>query len=258
MIIGTAWKGDFVMSFLQEVFNFTSLILEPVEYVNDLKNDVQEIICDYPKEYMRGNTDYKTSSDMRDEADKIISDVKSKYHREYKKLCEKVKYINNKLADLDSKKKQLILQNNQESIKSIRYRQNANYDNLESPRYVPVVPLTSPFSENYCDLIEIEKRRDCARDYLESAKDFSTEVKVKIFQMENTKIKLEAIDEVLSDEDRLLNSLMHSLSVNRSKVDQRVFEILVQLVCSSAFDKNLDINDEYVSAINMIDQYSCL
>lgn len=215
--------------------------------------ELGEIMTDgFNEMVIKGNSDYKTSFEIKDEARRIESNAEHKFSVKKEEVENKIKFIKIKENELTTKRTQVL------SLLRL-----SNKSNSLSPFYDIAVKnnLSGPyFDRKTFDLYSYifngplftGKRKECANDYLENAKDFKVEVDSKIAQMNIALSKLKDLEFQFEEESSVLDSL-ESLYKNLNSTNKNtIYGLIESIMKMNIVDCDVNINGEYTKKINEI------
>lgn len=221
--------------------------------IDDSKNEFNELITDgFVEMVLKGNKDYKTSYEIRDDADQIIQNATNKYRNTCIEFNSYIESLNNKIKKINNQKFQLARMLG----KRIKMMDSFNSINLTvlKPSYeeftIEKLLICSPF------LNEKEERKRRSSEYMENAKDFKINIELEIALIHNTRVFLEAIEQNLNEEKQLLDALNKSILNNQlshNSYTPALRELHI-LISQFILDENGVRNTNYARAYNKLKQ----
>lgn len=177
----------------------------------------------------------KEINDMIKQADEIISNYKSKYEREERKTIRYVDETNRRVKEEFNFKRELLFSIKDKYQPIInRYTEFKMYSSIYEPHRmntylsnssIPTVSINSFAGSvelldifNIINLINRKKRKENAKEYLEEARDFKSEVNYEISKLGHIVSKAEYIRNVIEEEHNLLRNLSLKLAIMTDKL----------------------------------------
>lgn len=253
IIGGGTSNNRLTKEFLREITKDSdSLPAQAFKIFDEAEQEFHEIMTDgFVEMAIKGNKDYKTSFEIRNEADRRVSEALKKYKD---KCCDFNGFLesyNDKVNKLYEKKVELAKRLN----KKVSALPNAKKYSLEisSPSY-SYTPSTSAFVYKLLgnDFDDVKGRKDSANEYLEDAKDYEVEVSQKIAEINRMKAILDSVIVKLDEEDKLINALNDSLNSNRDIEYQSALEELHTLISEYVLDEKGKANKQYSDALSKL------
>ena len=218
----------------------------------DIFNDMREDVCDiveyatvgFVEEVVKGNGEYKTSYERRDEANAIYAAANRRLKDAAESLNRTVEELNGKICDLNARKQRLL-----------------NGMCRDIPTASPDLRTSyasSGFSSSFnglstsSNLIAACIRSSMADDYLEDARDHRAECDAKIACINHRKVCLDAVDMVLGEEARLLDILEQSRGFRYSKDSAAIAEQLRQLLTQHICNVDGELDSNYARSIEAL------
>ncbi len=198
----------------------------------------------FVEEVIKDNGTYKTSYEKRDEASSIYASANRRLNDASDSLNRTVDALNEKIRDLNSRKREL-LSNMKCGVSVMAYRLPTSYS-------------ASSNSDSFGDLL---KRSDListcirvsrANDYLEDAQGYRAECDEKIARINNMKVRLSAVENVLDEESRLLDILERSRNDTRFTKNNQFAKELQQLLTKHICSTDGELDKSYVQSIESL------
>lgn len=252
----------------------TSIVRDPVPS-KDLLRDVKENddgmmgdflrICDDAKDefselftvgfyemVIKGNSDYKTSSELCGEANRMIYEQAERFKRKCMELNQSIIKLNDHITALYTKKielaKKLSVQVKGMEVldKEFCYQSWTEPSYVESKSNLGIVLHCVGFG----DMASIPDRINSAKAYVEEAKDYGVMVSNKIAQMNRISVFIEGIEQLLTEEEEILGALELSINMKRKLQYEKVASQLHQLIVEYVMEENCQRNETYVRAMD--------
>lgn len=218
--------------------------------IDDAKEELHELCTDgFVEMVIKGNSDYKTSFEIKEEADEKIGKVRRRYQEKCYEFNKYLNELNDRINNMYEKKVGLSKQLNQ----TIRSMPKISMS-IDSPNY----SYKSSTIRMLCEysgmgrVSDIKGRKDSVNEYLEDAKDFEVEISGKIAEINSTKSFLETIKMNLDEEEMMLDALSDSLKWGRSMEYNKVAVQLHILISEYILDPSGRKNEKYIEAINQL------
>lgn len=226
---------------------------ELLKILDDGKEEMKEVCTEGFKEIViKGNTDYKTSFEIKEEADERISKSKTKFDKKYNWFNKYLEELNNRITILYEKKVELAMTIN----KTVTYIPNMPQILLHNitPEYNYRPSAVTIIKKVYGidDISDIRGRKQSAEEYLEDAKDYEVEIAKKIAEINRVKVVLDAININLSEEEILIQNLNEALLKNRDLQYDEIVGQLYILISEYVLDTNGEKNKIYMEAIEQL------
>lgn len=220
------------------------------EFIDACK-EFHEGLCDiaeyatigFVEEVVKGNGEYKTSYEKRNEADAIYAASESRLNNASKSLNRTLEALNEKIRLINDRKRVLL---------------SGMKDISEMACGLPTDCYMSSVSDPFYglggqrDIISACIRVSLADDYLEDAHDYRTECNEKIARINNFKARLSAVETVLDEESRLLDILERSYEIRRfakgAEIAEKLRQLLIRYICNT--DGELDSG--YIQSVNSL------
>lgn len=194
------------------------------------------------------------ASEIRAEADKIISKSKRKYEKKYKSVQEKLGILENERRSLYEEKKKIARMMNMGhhcsvSIPAVRLGEpkTAEADSIFMELFL--IPGTLPVLKSILAYERADKRLAEAREYLEDAKDFKIEIAKEKAKLKELECFAEKIIGIFAEEREVLQTLKKSLAMDRSEESREAVKSLEILLAGSVLDRDGRTNKKYEAAV---------
>jgi len=219
------------------------------EVLSDGKDELHEILTDGVHEMViKGNQDYKTSFELKEEASERISNARSRYQRKADEVNRQIEALNDHMKENRKKKETLLLQIKGQ-LPEDKVQKISSYA-PSSPTYEK--PDTFLFDALGFSVLSIHARKEAAEDYLEEAKDYETEVSRKIAELDVVRSRTEAVEGLLQEESTLLKGLEKSLSISRPESCLELGELLNALLAEYILDQSGNPNSAYQKLLTQL------
>lgn len=240
------------------------IISESKKEFDDLKDELGEILTDGVIADIKGDKSYKTSFEIRDEANRIIYRSEEKYRDASNSFNSYLAELNTITNDLYDKKVQLAKRLNMNISKN---QELPIYDKvMKTPEYtykrpdysfeiltIPAIQdQKSPMYGIYRGIIDKRERKEAAKEYLESAKDFEVAVLAQITEIDKNKAFLNGVKMNLSEEERLINALNDSVNSRMEGELSAIEKQLHTLIAEYILNPNGTQNAKYVEAVELL------
>ncbi len=244
-------------SMREEIKKSDTIVGDFFRTVDDAKDEFHELCTDgFVEMVIKGNSDYKTSFEIKQEADEKIGKARRIYHD---RCCDFNKYLdtmNNRINAMYNKKMEIAKLLNQVVSSMPNMPKISGF--MDSPSY-SYKPSTISVLCEYSGLgkiSDIKGRKESANVYLEDAKDFEVEISRKIAEINKTEAFLNTIKMNLDEEEMLLNALNDSISMKRNMAYEKVAAQLHILISEYILDPDGTENEKYIAAINQLKRIS--
>ena len=226
---------------------------ELLRIIDDGKEEIKEVCTDgFNEMVIKGNTDYKTSFEIKEEADEKIAKSKTEFEKIYNYFNIYIEELNNRINTLYEKKIELAKMIN----KTVMYMPNMPQITLENvtPEYNYKPSTVTIIKKIYGidDMSDIRGRKQSAEEYLEDAKDYEVEVAKKIAEIYRVKLILDSININLSEEEILILELNLALIENKDLQYDEIAGQLYILISEYILDVNGEKNQAYMEAIKQL------
>lgn len=234
-----------------------TLLGEFYRTVDDAKDEFHELCTDgFVEMVIKGNSDYKTSFEIKEEADEKIGEVRRKYQERCYDFNKYLDKMNDRINGMYKKKIEIAKQLNQ-TVSSMPNMPKIS-EFMDSPSY-SYKPSTISMLCKYSGMgriSDIKGRKESANEYLEDAKDFEVEVSGKIAEINRTEAFLDTIKMNLDEEEMILNALKDSLNMKRNMAYDKTATQLHILISEYILDPSGKKNEKYIEAINQLKRIS--
>lgn len=225
--------------------------------VDDAKEEFHELCTDgFVEMVIKGNKDYKTSFEIKEEADEKIAEARYQYQERCYEFNKYLEALNNRINDLYKQKVELAKKINQTVSNMPNMPKNSSY--TYSPSYSYKKSTISMLCEysGMGKISDVKGRKDSANEYLEDAKDFEVEIYGKIAEINRTEAFLDTIRMNLDEEEMMLNALKDSLNMKRNKAYDKIATQLHILISEYILDPSGKKNEKYIEAIHQLKRIS--
>ena len=251
------------------------LLGEFIDACTELKNSMEEIFTVGAYEMLiKGNSEWKTSSDIMDEANRIVEEAVENYEKVYNKTKKNLSCLNSNITVTNIKKLEVAKKINaiisvEEQKWKLKSAQPATPEfsklNGNMATTLPVIYSAIPtvnFSKSL-GFIGIpmsialsggssSQRIKIANENLEDAKDFMVKTKAKITKLQEIQVRIHEIELVLKEENCVLDAL-EKTPLNSDKVNFYA-EQLKTLMLEAIVHEDGAININYMNAVKRLDQ----
>ena len=225
--------------------------------VDDAKDEFHELCTDgFVEMAIKGNSDYKTSFEIKDEADAKIGEARRRYQERCYDFNNYLDKMNNRINELYKKKVELAKQLNHTVSSMPNMPKISGF--MASPSY-SYKPSTISMLCEYSGMgriSDVRGRKESANEYLEDAKDFEVEISRKIAEINRTEAFLDAIKMNLDEEEMLLAALKDSLNRRKHLANDKIATQLHILISEYILDPSGKKNEKYIEAINQLRRIS--
>lgn len=235
----------------EKIKDSDTLAGEVLRTIEDSADELHELCTDgFFEMVIKGNEDYKTSYEIKDEADSIIGQATNRYRDRCKLFNDYLNELNNLINSLEEKKIGVSKQLNK-AVNKLPTAKKIN-ENV----YTPTFEYTPSTISKICDCMgygkisDIKRKKDSVNDYLDDAKDFEVYVSGKIADINRTEAFLESVKINLKEEDVLIDGLNLSLTKNNTELSryQAISNELNILIVEYILDSNGKRNEKYMAA----------
>lgn len=225
--------------------------------VDDAKDEFHELCTDgFVEMVIKGNSDYKTSLEIKEEADKKIGEARRRYQKKCYEFNKYLDKLNNRINDMYKKKVEIAKQLNQTVSSMPNMPKISGFMDLPSYSYKPsTISMLCEYS-GMGRVSDIKGRKDSANEYFEDAKDFEFEISGKIAEINRTEAFLDTIKLNLDEEEIMLDALKDSLNMRRNMAYDKIATQLHILISEYILDPSGKKNEKYIEAINQLRKIS--
>lgn len=230
---------------------------ELLRTVDDAKDEFHEL-CTYGfvEMVIKGNSDYKTSFEIKEEADEKIGEARRRYQDRCYEFNKYLDSLNTRINDLNKKKVEIARQLNQTVNSMPDMPRIAGFTDSPSYSYKPsTISMLCEYS-GMGRVSDIKGRKDSANRYLEDAKDFEVEISGKIAEINRTEAFLDTIKMNLDEEEMMLDALKDSLKMRRNMAYDKIAKQLYILISEYILDPSGKKNEKYIEAIDQLRRIS--
>lgn len=222
----------------------------------EAKEEFTELLTDgFYEMVIKGNSDYKTSSEICAEANGIIYEQAERFKKRCVELNEQIENLNIFILELFDKKEKIAQKldvriNKAETINSsVKYNQWTEPSYVESKSNINVLLRCIGFDET---VASISDRKNSAKEYLNDAKDYEVCVSNKIAEMNRVSVQIRAIEQVLLEEQQILEALEESIRMDRHLQYDKIADQLHKMVSRYVLEEDCRMNKTYVDAMQEI------
>lgn len=231
-----------------------TLVTDLQEVMEEGAEEFKEIMTDgFYEMVIKGNKNYKTSFEIRDEADKKIAQAEAMYIKKCRELNEYLETFNDHVNKLNEKKLML--------LSEMKYKDLcidpivAKSVIVNSPEYKYEKTTVEKMAEilGIWDAHSQKHRREAAGEYMEDACDYEVEMEMKSVQIEGTIVFLNEIEKKLDEEEKIIDSIL------RRKDTREVYEHSAEIVRDLQImvtqyitDDTQKLNQAYVDAVDRL------
>ena len=252
------------MGFFDDVEYFFSGLTDEVgtlvegtaDLVSFTVGGLTELMTDGVKEmFIDGNTNYKTSYELKEEAQNRISKARSRLQSRYDEMEKKVKTFNEYAESVHTQKVALAERLGMRAGDKCTFSYRSNrYISTPSYFYSPSVnPDIAPFL-GLNELTDIRGRKESAKDYLEDARDFEVEASGKIAEVNRAIALIEALREDLYEEEQIIRRLNEAVAYNRTLDRTEVGRQLQVLIAEYVLSEKGERNEVYRQGVEKLRQ----
>ena len=206
--------------------------------------EIAECLTDGAVEMIiKGNADYKTSYEIRDDAQDIINNAEGK-------LFEKTNEVKKRFEDAEAAcqalcEKEESLLRDWSDVCINKYMLKREDLEIFSSCYCPDMEKGFFDFGTFLGVLGNSLRKSMAKEYLERAKSYQTEVNMKCAQYSETLARLEAIANCMEEERKLLTVLENAATRDQRMTNEWLVNILKQLVVTHVCDENGVLSEGY-------------
>jgi hypothetical protein len=241
---------DFVREQIKHSDTLTGELLRTFDEAGE---ELQEILTDGVVEMgIKGNKDYKTSFEIRDEADAKVACASDRYYRRCDDFNKYLDNLNDKINRLYDRKVELAKRIGQEAEKLPNMPKISSKTN--APDYRQRVSTVSLIGKSVGIewIFDMKGRKDSANEYLEDAKDYEVKIDKKIAEIGQTQGFLDIVNMNLDEEETLLNALDEALEKRKNLQYSKVEEQLHILISEYILGMDGKRNQKYMDAIEQL------
>lgn len=233
--------------------------------IDEGKEELGEILTEgFVEIVIKGNTDYKTSFEIRDEADAIIEAANNRYMQKCLEVNELLSKLNEHIANLYERKANIAERINADfkAHKSFigevfaKTYYAPEYQNI-TPKYNDYTVLSETMLSKTVDFMANQfDRKRRVNEYMEDARDYRVFVSGKIAELNRVEADIHALEMHIEEEQALLNGLESSLDMNRELNYEEIQKQLETMISVYLLDENGEMNKLYMSALERL-KYLC-
>lgn len=217
--------------------------------------DLQEFCTDgFVEIVIKGNMDYKTSFEIRDEADEKIAKAGTRYFKRCKAFNKYLDAFNKYINDLYEKKVALAKRMHQKAAMVKTAPNLAGIVTSPVYKYVPSTNVTLCERLGLAGRSDIKGRQAAAKEYREEAKDFAVEMNGKIVEIDRIEAYLDTVKMNLQEEEKIIAALNDSLNKNRAMKYDDIEKQLHVLISEYVLDSSGKRNEKYMAALEQMKQ----
>lgn len=244
--------------------NEDSLAGQLFTIIDEGKAELTELCTEgFVEMVIKGNENYKTSFEIRDEIDAMIESQNNRYRNKCLEVNQLLKDLNEHITALYKRKEEIARHINVHILGSgsfFSFAISACFSN--SPTYMDpqnnytiltdsIVPKSS--GEEFIDtLIEQYNRKERVNKYKQDAEDYKVYISGKIAELNIIEANISAIEIHLKEEDTLLDGLERSIKMNRNLKYKEIAEQLEKMVSLYILDENGERNKLYVASLEKL------
>lgn len=222
------------MGFFKEIF---SLGKELGEILSDGRKELTEIMTDGFKEMViKGNNDYKTSFEKKDEAKSIVANARSKYNTAFDEVQAKFVQVQQMVdqhyqfkVEMYNRIKQEHSSTVEKYIKKYEMKKKEfelSYAAQGSPFNAAALAVAAKFATGSLpvlagmDLLSQRKRVQEADDFLDDAKEIRAKLNLECEKLRKIKSNLILVEEAIKEERKLIGRLLGPLEEKMSQLEK--------------------------------------
>ena len=250
------------------------LLGEFIDACNELKNSMEEIFTVGAYEMLiKGNSEWKTSSDIMDEANEIVNEAIESYQKAYKKTQKLISALESNITVTNIKKLEVAKNiNTIISVEDKNWKIKRAY--MATPEFSKLntsMPLPLPIMYSSIPTVNISKslgfigvpatilltgsssskRIKVANENLEDAKDFMVRTKAKIVKLQEIQVRVHEVELILKEENCVLDSILNG-PLNADKINEYAEQLRI-LLAEQVIYEDGSINMNYKSAVSKLD-----
>lgn len=251
------------------------LLGEFLDACTELKNSMEEIFTVGAYEMLiKGNSEWKPSNEIMDEANEIVNEAVENYEKVYNKTKKALSCLNSNITVTNIKKIEVAKKiNAMISVEEQNWKLKSGL--LVTPEFSKLngsMPTTLPVIYSAIPAVNFSKslgfigipmsialsggssakRIRIANENLEDAKDFMVKTKVKITKLQEIQVRIHEIEVILKEENCVLDAL-DKKPLNSDKVNLYA-EQLKALMLEAIVHEDGAINMNYKNAVEKLDQ----
>ena len=228
------------------------------------KAELTEICTDgFIEMVIKGNENYKTSFEIRDEVDDMIASQNNKYKNKCLEINKLLKNLNEHITNLYKRKYEIATYINihildysptfsfsipTNFISNLTYTDYQNNYNILTDSIIP----NSQDREFIDTLLEQHDRKAKVNEYRQYAEDYKIYISRKIAELNIIESNINAIEIHLKEEDILLDGLETSIKINRKLEYKEIAQQLQKMVALYILDEHGERNKLYVKSLESL------
>jgi hypothetical protein len=263
-----------ISDFFSNLADFGEMIGDSLKELGNIASDTveegKELFGEgFVEMVIKDNNNYKTSFEIKDEADRIVRQQDERYNLKIDETNGAIHCLNEHITVLYKKKIKLaeriqVKIGQKEFIStnvtynsgarpeppSFDRHQNRIFDIVMYNNFVKSEPAFFP---SLPESLFGTSRKEAANEYREDAKDYEVYVSGKIAEMNRVKVAVELLEQRLREEDKILDVLENSLDMQRESTYEEVAKQLETLLIQHIFGENGSENQTYIAALRRLE-----
>lgn len=231
------------------------IIKDAIELVTVIAGESAEFLINGTKEILiNGNSNYKTSYQMRSEADAIRQSILHEFNSKIKTVEEKFTLVTKQHKNLYDMKLEMLKELGVISFDIIPQES----DTINLNHSTPIIYFDETdfqFCSNILtNVLFMKQRRDLAKQYLEDAEDYEIKMKIKIVQLDNILLHIQHIKNMLDEENEILNNLwkLNNKKFNKAELKKHIMCMTRNFIlqCDGTFNKKYYDSISYIKNLS--------
>lgn len=203
---------------------------------------------------IKGNSNYKTSSEICSEANRIVYEQTELFKSKCGELNELISNLNKRIVFLYDEKIKLAQVLNIETAKmetvESTIENNLGLEPSYSSKMTNINMLMDCIGLN--EIASMSNRISSAKEYLNDAKDYEICISQKIAEMNKITVSIKTVNKYLDEEESILSALSESVKMKRELEYEKIAVQLHKMLSEYFLTENCEMNEKYKVAINRI------
>lgn len=263
------WPFNEIKDLIDDAASSISLMIEEFpsfcDDMRELQNDFQETMTDGFKEIViKGNDNYKTSSELQQEARTMIDQAKQRLAKAQSRTKESSEKLY-KFNALLERKRIVVLKHYSSDDHILKSVAQSNFDSsLPTPqlRWNQDDEYLLPGIRLLPEPLARRERVKASKEYLHDAKDYAVFVDAEIVRLHEAQILIQMIERAIKEELNLLDALKAIASrVNaqdRTSVYSKVSTVLQENLLSENTERSTEYNHALLTLKDICKRYETI
>lgn len=203
---------------------------------------------------IKGNSNYKTSSEICSEANRIVYEQTELFKSKCGELNELISNLNKRIVFLYDEKIKLAQVLNIETAKMETVESTIENNLGLEPSYSSKMTNINMLMDciGLKEIASMSNRISSAKEYLNDAKDYEICISQKITEMNKITVSIKTVNKYLDEEESILSALSESVKTKRELEYEKIAVQLHKMLSEYFLTENCEMNEKYKVAINRI------